>query len=89
MRVHWLIYGGVQGVGFREFARRAAGREGLAGYVRNRADGSVQVEAEGPRASVDRLRQALQAGPPHATVWEVREETPGEAPLPPRFTVRY
>jgi acylphosphatase len=89
VRVHWRIYGGVQGVGFREFARRAAEREGLAGFARNCADGSVQVEAEGPPDAVERLRRTLRTGPPHATVWEVRQETPGEAALPPRFTVRY
>jgi acylphosphatase len=89
MRVHWRIYGGVQGVGFREFVRRVAGSDELAGYVRNRGDGSVEVEAEGGVQAIARLRAAVEAGPPHAAVRDVREEPPGESTLPLPFTVRY
>jgi acylphosphatase len=89
MRVHWRIYGGVQGVGFREFVRRAAAREEVAGYVRNRGDGSVEVEAEGAPQAIARLRASVEAGPPHAAVRDVREEPPAESALPLPFTVRY
>jgi acylphosphatase len=88
-RGHWRIYGAVQRVGFREYTRRAAHDAGLAGYVRNRPDGSVEVEAEGTPQALNRLRQALQAGPPFATVREVREETPGTSALPKPFAIRY
>ena len=43
------IHGRVQGVGFRMQAQSRATRLGLTGWVRNEADGSVRVEAEGPR----------------------------------------
>jgi acylphosphatase len=44
---HYVIGGRVQGVGFRFFSQAAASREGIGGWVRNRADGCVEVLAEG------------------------------------------
>jgi acylphosphatase len=88
-RRRWGVYGAVQGVGFREFARRTAHNAGLAGYVRNRPDGSVEIEAEGTPEALLRLQQALQSGPPFATVRDVREETAGTSTLHQPFTIRY
>ena len=53
--------GRVQGVGFRWFVREAARRLDVAGWVRNRPDGSVEVEAEGTEAAIQSLRGALDA----------------------------
>jgi acylphosphatase len=61
----------VQGVGFRYFVRDVAGGAGLAGWVRNRADGAVEVLAQGPRPELDRLVDALREGPPWAEVTAV------------------
>jgi acylphosphatase len=72
-RVHLTIEGRVQGVGFRWFVRTSAQALDVAGTVRNRPDGSVEVEAEGPRAALDRLVEALRAGPPGARVTRVNE----------------
>jgi acylphosphatase len=88
-RRHWRVYGAVQGVGFREFTRRAARQNALAGYAHNRPDGSVEVEAEGTPEALRRLHQALQSGPPYATVREVREEAAGTSNLPQPFAIRY
>jgi acylphosphatase len=87
MRIRVLLYGGVQGVGFRFYARQAAHATGVAGYVRNRADGAVEVEAEGADAEVQDFRAALERGPPHARVQNVRELAPTNAPLPRPFTI--
>ncbi|RMH09474.1 MAG: acylphosphatase [Armatimonadetes bacterium] len=62
------IYGIVQGVGFRAFVLSEARRLGLYGYVRNCADGSVEVVAEGGEPSLRALLDALQSGPPGARV---------------------
>ena len=51
MQLHVVVRGRVQGVGFRWFVREAARALGLAGWVRNRPDGSVEVAAEGDAAS--------------------------------------
>jgi acylphosphatase len=70
-RVHVVVAGTVQGVGFRWWtARKADGLE-LAGYARNLFDGTVEVEAEGPSAAVDALVEMLRTGPPAATVTDV------------------
>ena len=65
---HFFIEGRVQGVGFRFFARGAAAREGLRGFVRNLPDGRVEAQAEGDQAGLDRFERALHQGPPGADV---------------------
>jgi acylphosphatase len=68
----------VQGVGFRWFTHDAAAREGVQGWVRNLADGSVEVVAEGDVTAVDRLEAAVRRGPASARVerFEVEEQAP-------------
>ena len=63
--------GWVQGVGYRDHVSRQASRLGLRGYVRNVSDGSVEVEAEGPREDLERLLDQMREGPPLAEVKEV------------------
>ena len=57
------VFGVVQGVGFRWYVRGRALRHGLTGRVSNRADGAVDVEAEGERASLERFVVTLEEGP--------------------------
>src|SRR3954463_12516566 len=59
----YVITGRVQGVGFRWFTHDAAAREGLHGWVRNLADGSVEVVAEGESAAVQQLEAGVGAPP--------------------------
>jgi len=66
------ITGDVQGVGFRFFAERHARQLGLEGYVRNRYDGAVEVEAEGSAPALERLLNELRQGPRLARVQDVR-----------------
>jgi acylphosphatase len=65
------VSGRVQGVGFRYFTRQAARRLGLVGSVRNDPEGTVTVQAEGPRARLDAFLAALRTGPEAAEVEEV------------------
>ena len=62
-RIHLLIFGDVQGVGFRAWVRRLAQELGLTGWVRNREDGGVEVIAEGVRLEefVKRCRKGLES----------------------------
>jgi acylphosphatase len=69
-----LVEGRVQGVGYRWWAVETARRLGLDGWVRNRADGSVEILAMGDAAAIERLSQACGAGPPGASVRAVRFE---------------
>lgn len=68
----WVI-GRVQGVGFRYFTERVAEEIGVAGYVMNRSDGSVEVMAEGARDTLEQLLKHLKQGPFGARVERVEE----------------
>jgi len=73
-RLHAIVEGDVQGVGYRVFVVRSAAPRALRGWVRNRFDGSVEVVAEGERSALDALLRDLRAGPRAAAVREVRVE---------------
>jgi acylphosphatase len=66
--VRLMITGRVQGVGFRDFVEREAGRLGLRGWVRNRRDGAVEAVLNGPVDAVDKAIEALRRGPSSARV---------------------
>ncbi len=68
VRVRALVSGRVQGVWYRETCRRQAQRLGVAGVVRNRPDGRVEIDAEGDRPAVDELLSWAREGPPQARV---------------------
>lgn len=72
----------MQGVGFRWFVREAATGLGLAGWVRNLPDGSVEVVATGDAAALERLRTRLAAGPPGARVERLIDLADAAAPAP-------
>jgi acylphosphatase len=77
------VRGRVQGVGFRWWTRAQASRLGVAGTVRNAADGSVEVHARGPESALAALERLLAEGPPHARVEAVEPIPPS---LPPGLT---
>lgn len=60
VRKHIYFYGRVQGVGFRYYAVQKAGQLGLAGWVRNWYDGSVEMEVEGAETDIDQMILFLQ-----------------------------
>ncbi len=72
MRVHILVTGRVQGVGFRHFTATRARTLGLTGTARNLSNGGVEITAEGDRAAIETLIGAVRDGPPGALVRNVR-----------------
>jgi acylphosphatase len=70
-RLEAIVFGLVQGVGFRWFVQDEASRLGLAGWTANRSDGSVEVVAEGPESVLAHLVDAMRDGPPGASVSRV------------------
>ena len=73
----FVVRGRVQGVGFRWFVEREAHVLGVSGWVRNNADGSVEVLAQGTRDQLLGLRSRLRQGPRAARVDEVEESEVG------------
>ena len=69
-----VVSGRVQGVGFRFFAARAARDSGVAGWVRNRPDGTVETVAEGDRDAVARYLEHLRSGPAGSRVTSLVDE---------------
>jgi acylphosphatase len=76
-----VVEGCVQGVGYREFTRRAALRLSVSGWVRNRSDGAVEALICGPPAAVEALVAEMRRGPRFALVESLsvieRDETDG------------
>ena len=70
-----LVRGRVQGVWFRGSMQDEAQRLGVAGWVRNRADGAVEAEVEGEEPAVDALVAWSHHGPRGARVADVEVET--------------
>jgi acylphosphatase len=78
--LHLFVEGRVQGVGYREFARRAALRGQLSGWARNRADGRVEIRASGAAMDLDAFVEALRRGPPASAVRGLQAVEDGAAP---------
>ncbi len=72
--IHVVVSGIVQGVGFRYWTMEIALKLGLTGWVRNRADGTVEILAQGSKAWLTALLEKIQVGPPGAMVKDTRVE---------------
>lgn len=74
-RIHLIVLGVVQGVGFRRFALREAKRFDLTGWVRNLPDGNVEIEAQGETDNLERFVGWANRGAPAGKVDRVEEKT--------------
>ena len=74
VRVRARVSGHVQGVFYRASTAEEARRQRLVGWVQNRPDGSVELEAEGPEEAVESLIAWCRIGPPAARVDAVTVE---------------
>lgn len=66
--MHVVVRGEVQGVGYRYTMRMVARDAGVSGWVRNRRDGAVEAEVEGPPDRVDAVIAWMAEGPPGSRV---------------------
>jgi len=71
-RVHIVVEGLVQGVGYRWFASRRAQALGLAGYVKNLYNGNVELDVEGDRSLIEDFIKEVKVGPRSAQVTNLR-----------------
>ena len=70
-RIHAIVHGTVQGVGFRYATKAEADRLGVTGWVRNVGSDRVEAEIQGDERQVDDMREWLRHGPPSAVVERV------------------
>ena len=88
MAVRLVIRGRVQGVGYRWWAREEAQALGLDGWVRNRADGSVELVAAGPADKLAALENLCRRGPPAGYVTAVERKAADPSEVRPGFEAR-
>ncbi|MDM8266523.1 acylphosphatase [Limosilactobacillus pontis] len=89
INVQLTITGRVQGVGFRWGTLQIARQLGLCGFVRNQADGTVYVEAQGPKETVDRFICRLAQGPTSYAIIDRIQQTAGHlTDYRGQFTIR-
>ena len=89
INVQLTISGQVQGVGFRWGTLQLAKQLGITGFVRNQADGTVYVEAQGPAKKVAAFIRALAAGlTPYAVVDQIKQVSGSLTNYSNQFTVR-
>lgn len=72
MAIQIQVFGRVQGVGFRYYTQQKANELGLTGFVKNKSDGSVFIEAEGEETKLNELLVWCHSGPSWAKVQEVK-----------------
>jgi acylphosphatase len=82
------VMGRVQGVGFRYFVWREAESLGVDGWVRNMADGSVEVLANGPTQKLEELERRLEEGPRFSRVTSVSAADESEEQVRDGFEIR-
>ncbi len=88
-QVHAVITGIVQGVAFRYYTQREAEKLGIKGWVRNLSDGSVELEAQGPKENLEALLSWCKQGPPSASVDEVLTRWEEPSKEFPSFVIRH
>lgn len=86
---HYRVSGRVQGVFYRVSARDAAAGLGLTGWVRNTADGSVELKACGNPRDLEQLEKWLWEGPPDARVEAVEVQVLDSGDDNRGFEIRY
>lgn len=85
--VRLIITGRVQGVGYRAWFEREARTRGLAGWVRNRRDGSVEALVAGDDAAIEALVAVSRKGPQAARISDIEVEQATPPPLGGGFSV--
>lgn len=87
MQAQLQVSGRVQGVGYRFFTLHAARSLGLTGWVRNRANGNVEVLAQGNLTSLIEFQAILKSGPPLSSVDQIVAQTSPATRIFPTFEI--
>ncbi|MBB6449567.1 acylphosphatase [Geomicrobium halophilum] len=87
--IYAVVYGEVQGVGFRSFVHQEAKKHHLLGWVRNREDGAVEIAAEGEKTTLNTFIQAVKKGNSFSRVESVKVDEDITINHNNEFTIRY
>ncbi|MBD3346363.1 MAG: acylphosphatase [Chitinivibrionales bacterium] len=88
-RISIVVSGRVQGVGFRFFTQNLAEQYRLSGWVRNRSDGKVEMEAQGNENSLNSFTEELQMGPSAGNVTDMQVNEMPHRESEDGFSIRY
>lgn len=88
-RIHLIVKGSVQGVGFRAFTQQKAAQFDLTGYVMNHMDHSVEIEAQGEEEKLSKFHAAIKKGSPYSSVDTVEETEKHVKEEERSFSIRY
>lgn len=89
IRLHILVSGRVQGVGFSFFTRRLALGLGLTGYVKNLVNGKVEAVAEGKESDMEKFLVGIKKGPSWSMVTDVKIDRRKYRGSFRNFSIRY
>ncbi|SMO43527.1 acylphosphatase [Melghirimyces algeriensis] len=89
LRQHMIVYGHVQGVGFRQYTKQTALRHSVQGWVRNRPDGTVEIDAQGTEEKMKQFVKSIQLGSPASQVERIEVSTRKPEENSRSFTIRY
>ncbi len=70
-KVHLIITGSVQGIGYRWFAKKTAAQRNITGWVRNLDNGDVEIEACGSKDEIESFIDSLRNNHPYAVVSDI------------------
>lgn len=84
-----IVHGRVQGVYYRAFTETTVKPLGITGYVRNLPQGTVEINAEGNRKSLEKLIGFLQQGPPNSMVTQLEVTWSDYTKCYSNFEIRY
>jgi acylphosphatase len=88
-RLSVSLSGVIQDVGYRYFIVRRARERNVTGWVKNRADGTVEIDAVGEKAKLEELLRFIRVGPPAAHVAGVEARWFTDAPQYKEFDVKF
>lgn len=89
MQYEIIVSGRVQGVSFRYYTQKQALKLRLVGHVKNQADGSVKIIAQGEKLNLDKLYNWCFSGSPHSSVTDVKCNNIAESEQFSSFDITY
>jgi len=89
VRLHITVGGNVQGVGFRYFTQMKAVQYDITGWVKNSAEGSVEIVAVGDKDNLDQFMNDLRLGTPFSKVTDLKVEEQADTEPFHSFKIRY